>query len=72
MSNANQKLVLTLQDLQVLLNYLSSRPYSEVFQVIEVVKKARTLDSVLAEEASEDVPTPKDVTPEKAPEQQGA
>jgi len=49
-ANANQKVVLSLGDLQQILNYLGTRPYSEVFNVIETVKKARSLESVVAEQ----------------------
>lgn len=51
--NPEQKVVLTLADLQVVLNYLAARPYSEVFTVIETVKKARTLETVVAETEQE-------------------
>ena len=44
-----QKVVLTLQDLQEVLNYISTRPYAEVFKVVEVLKKSRTLEAVLAD-----------------------
>lgn len=49
-ANPEQKLVLTLKDVQEVLNYLSTRPYAEVFQVIETVKKARTLETVVQEQ----------------------
>lgn len=67
MSNVNpeQKLVLTLADLQEVLNYLSTRPYSEVFKVVEVLKKSRTLESVLTEMAGP-VPAAREVS-EEAP-----
>lgn len=50
-ARADQKVVLTLQDLQEVLNYISTRPYAEVFKVVEVLKKSRTLESVLVEMA---------------------
>ena len=52
-----QKVVLTLKDLQEVLNYISSRPFSEVFNIVETLKKARTFESVVAEQtASESKP----------------
>lgn len=62
-NNPDQKMVLTLADLQEVLNYISTRPYAEVFKVVEVLKKSRTLDSILRETSS-DTPTPKVVTEE--------
>lgn len=62
-NNPDQKMVLTLADLQEVLNYISTRPYAEVFKVVEVLKKSRTLDSILRETSS-DTPTPKAVTEE--------
>jgi len=51
--NLDQKVVLTLGDLQEMLNYVSSRPYAEVFKVVEVLKKAKTLEAVLKEMVAE-------------------
>lgn len=50
--NPEQKLVLTLKDLQVVLNYLGTRPYAEVLGVIETLKNARTIESVLAQQTA--------------------
>lgn len=48
-SNPEQKVVLTLGDLQVVLNYLSIKPYAEVLNIVETIKKARTFESVTQE-----------------------
>jgi phosphoketolase len=48
-TKVEQKVVLTLADLQKVLNYVASRPYHEVFQVIETLKAAKTFDAVYQE-----------------------
>lgn len=49
-ADPNQRMVLTLGALQEVLNYISTRPYSEVFNVVETLKQSRTLDSLIAED----------------------
>lgn len=70
MPNANptQKIVMTLEDIQAVLNYLSTRPYSEVFQVVEVLKRSRTYEVVAAEEAAKTATTLADTTTTEAPQ----
>lgn len=69
--NPDQRMVLTLAALQEVLNYISTRPYAEVFNVVETLKQSRTLDSVIAEAtaASRTTNPPITVTPisEEAP-----
>ncbi len=50
--NPQQKIVLTLGDLQEVLNYVSTRPYAEVFRVVDILRTAKTLEVVNAEEAA--------------------
>lgn len=60
--NPDQRMVLTLGALQEVLNYISTRPYAEVFNVVETLKQSRTLDSVLQEIAGNKTPD-QEVTP---------
>jgi len=67
--NPEQKIVLSLGDLQEVLNYVSTRPYSEVFKVVEVLKRAKTLESVNAEAAAAPVAPVLQAAPETASEE---
>lgn len=54
----DQKVVLTLADLQEVLNYVSTRPYAEVFKVVEALKKARTFEAVVKDNGYIQLPPP--------------
>lgn len=66
--NPQQKIVMTLGDLQEVLNYVSTRPYAEVFKVVDILRTAKTLEAVNAEEAISKAAAAAQATLQAAPE----